>query len=110
MVLTRRYSCGNTGLQWFCGSRGRKFGLMLPPPLSWVRSVSIPSSSSTTVPMVPGQVPAVMPMIGFEVVMGESLRFQVTSYQKPVVIGEPPVTNAANPGYESEGCDVDALV
>src|SRR5579862_8679407 len=102
MVLTRRYWWGKTGAQPLLGSRGRKLGLIPPPPLSRVRSLSTPSSNSTMAPAPLGQGPAVIPMTGFEAAGGESLRLKVTSYQKPVVMGEPPVTRDASPGKESE--------
>lgn len=41
---------------------------------------------------------------------GESTRLYVSSYHKPLVTGDPPVTNVANPGNESEGEDVELLV
>src|SRR5579872_485182 len=97
-VFTRRYWCGKTGAQPFVGSRGRNAGLMPPPPFSMVKSVSTPSSSSTTAPIVPGQDPPELPTPGFPVNCGESARLYVMSYQKPVVVGEPPVTRAASPG------------
>src|SRR5579872_7087438 len=86
MVLTRRYWWGKTGAQPLLGSRGRKLGLMLPPPLIWVRSVSTDSSNSTMVPMAQGHAPAGAPRMGLVSAGGESLRLKVTSYQKPVVI------------------------
>src|SRR5690349_13836585 len=98
------------GAQLACGLRGRKAGLMPPPPSSRVRSLSTPSSSSTTAPIVAGQLPPVEPMIALPVACGDTARFQVTSYQRPVVVGEPPVTRAARPGKESEGAEVVALV
>src|SRR5258708_17083451 len=111
MVLTRRYWCGKTGLQLLLGSRGRNAGLIPPPPSSRVRSKSTPSEYSSAVPTVPGQRLA-PPGIPFSVVCagGESLRLKVTSYQIPVVPGEPPVISAARPGKESEIYGVDALV
>src|ERR1700733_9849401 len=111
MVFTRRYSCGNTGLQPLLGSRGRKCGLIPPPPLSLVRSMSIDSSYAIGVPTTFGH-RFCPPVIGREVVVagGESARLEVTSYQSPAVIGEPPVTSAASPGNESDGVEVDALV
>src|SRR5215472_15412691 len=109
MVLTRRYWCGKIGWQVVL-SRGRKSGLMPPPPLSWVKSISTPSSSSTTAPPVLGQGPLAIPMTAFGWAGNESFRLKVTSYQKPVVIGDPPVTSEARPGKESEGCELEALV
>ena len=61
-------------------------------------------------PIVPGQAPPAVPMTELPCACGESARFQVTSYQRPVVVGEPPVTNDARPGKESDGVDVEALV
>src|SRR5271170_4613642 len=98
------------GAQLLFGSRGRNAGLMLPPPSSLVKSASIPSSYSTTPPMVPGQFPPVLPTPGFPVNCGDVLRLYVTSYQKPAVMGLPPVTSEVNPGKESDGLDVALLV
>src|SRR5271154_2666040 len=98
------------GEQLLIGSRGRNAGLILPPPLSLVRSASIPSSYSTTPPMVPGQSPPVLPTPGFPVNCGEVLRLNVTPYQKPAVMGLPPVTSEVKPGNESDGLVVALLV
>src|SRR5450755_1607282 len=98
------------GEQLLLGSRGRKAGLILPPPFSLVKSASIPSSYSTTPPIVPGQSPPALPTPGFPVNCGAVLRLNVTSYQKPAVMGLPPVTNAVNPGKESEGVDAELFV
>ncbi len=38
------------------------------------------------------------------------MRLKLTSYQSPVVVGDPPVISAARPGNESEIYGVDALV
>src|SRR5262244_3139516 len=110
MVFTRRYWWGKIGLQPLSGSRGRKSGLMPPPPLSCVRSKSTPSSNSTTAPPMLGHGPEAIPITVFATAGKESLRLKLTSYQKPVVVGEPPVTSAASPGKESEGSEAEALV
>src|ERR1700728_2809894 len=98
------------GAQPLFGSRGRKVELIPPPPFSMVKSLSIPSSYSTTPPMVPGQFPPVLPTPGFPVSWGDTARLYVTSYQNPAVVGDPPVTRAESPGKESDGVEVDALV
>jgi hypothetical protein len=41
---------------------------------------------------------------------GDSARLYVSSYQKPAVTGDPPVTNEASPGKESEGDEVALFV
>ena len=78
---------------------------MPPPPSSRVRSVSIDSSIAMIVPICPGQFPPGLPVPSV-FAGGDSARFQVTSYQKPAVTGEPPVTSAASPGNESDGDEV----
>ena len=56
-------------------------------------------------PIWPGQLPPGLPRPSVWA-GGDSARFQVTSYQKPVVTGEPPVRSAASPGNESDGEEV----
>src|SRR5271169_3977747 len=90
--------------------RGRNAGLMPPPPSSRFKSISTPSSYSTMPPAELGQGPPVVPMSGLEAACGAVARLKVTSYQRPAVVGEPPVTREASPGKESEGVEVEALV
>src|SRR5262249_2429133 len=104
-----RYWCGITGLQPFLGSRTRKSGFKPPPPSRRVRSTSMASSSATFVPIVPGHEPPGLPSPSV-FAGGESARLYVSSYQKPGVTGEPPVTSAASPGKESDGVEEVLLV
>src|SRR5689334_4475963 len=91
------------------GSRTRKSGFRPPPPSSRVRSISMASSRATLVPTVAGQLPPGFPKPSV-LAGGESARLYVSSYHKPVVTGEPPVTSAARPGNESDGVDEVLLV
>src|ERR1700722_403088 len=112
MVFTRRYWCGKMGAQLLFGSRGRFFGLIPPSPSRNVRSKSSDSSKATGVPITFGHrsgPPGIGTVRGVSA-GGDTGRWWVTSYQKPVVVGEPRVTRAASPGKESEGCEVELLV
>src|SRR5947209_7054934 len=95
--------------QPFFGSRTRNCGLRPPPPSSLVRSKSTASSQATFVPIVPGQAPPGFPRPSV-IAGGDKARLYVSSYQRPVVTGEPPVTSEASPGNESDGVELKLLV
>src|ERR1700730_5447666 len=95
--------------QPFFGSRTRNCGLSPPPPSSLVRSMSTASSQATFVPILPGQAPPGLPRPSV-IAGGDNARLYVSSYHRPDVTGEQPVTSEARPGNESDGVEVELLV